>query len=96
MRWSFVFVSGYWDGLQVFSLQDPKHPKTIAHYDTFLKHSESSIMNGAWGVDVRNADGLIVISDMATGFWAFKMQGFNGWNGLDWGQPNISSQQAFP
>ncbi len=93
VRWPFVFVSGYWDGLQVFSLQDPKNPKTIAHYDTFLEHEESSIMNGAWGVDVRNADGLIVISDMATGFWAFRMQGFSGWNGLDWGQPNISSQQ---
>ena len=71
VRWPFVFVSGYWDGLQVFSLQDPKNPKTIAHYDTFLEHDESSIMNGAWGVDVRNADGLIVISDMATGFWPF-------------------------
>ncbi len=93
VRWPFVFVSGYWDGLQVFSLQDPKNPKTIAHYDTFLQHEESSIMNGAWGVDVRNADGLIVISDMATGFWAFRMQGFSGWNGLDWGQPNISSKQ---
>ena len=93
VRWPFVFVSGYWDGLQVFSLQDPKNPRTVAHYDTFLEHEESSIMNGAWGVDVRNADGLIVISDMATGFWAFRMQGFNGWNGLDWGQPNISSQQ---
>ena len=93
VRWPFVFVSGYWDGLQVFSLQDPKNPKTIAHYDTFLEHDESSIMNGAWGVDVRNADGLIVISDMATGFWAFRMEGFSGWNGLDWGQPNISSAQ---
>lgn len=93
VRWPFVFVSGYWDGLQVFSLQDPKNPRTVAHYDTFLEHEESSIMNGAWGVDVRNADGLIVISDMATGFWAFRMEGFNGWNGLDWGQPNISSQQ---
>ena len=50
-------------------------------------------MNGAWGVDVRNADGLIVVSDIETGFWAFKMEGFSGWNGLDWGQPNISSVQ---
>jgi hypothetical protein len=44
-------------------------------------------------VDVRNADGLIVISDMATGFWAFKWRGFDGWNGHDWGVPNISSVQ---
>ncbi len=94
VRWPFVFVSGYLDGLQVFSMQDPKKPKTIAHYDTYLEGGdEGGVMNGAWGVDVRNADGLIVISDMVTGFWAFRMQGFSGWNGLDWGYPNISSVQ---
>ena len=94
VRWPFVFVSGYLDGLQVFSMQDPRNPKTIAHYDTYLEGgSEEGVMNGAWGVDVRNADGLIVISDMVTGFWAFRMEGFSGWNGLDWGYPNLSSVQ---
>ena len=42
---------------------------------------------------VGNADGLIVISDLATGFWAFKMDGFDGWYGHQWGMPNISSAQ---
>ena len=93
VRWPFVFVSGYLDGLQVFSLQDPKRPRTVAHYDTYLEGDEDGVMNGAWGTDVRNADGLIVVSDMVTGFWAFRMEGFNGWNGLDWGVPNISSVQ---
>ena len=51
------------------------------------------MFNGAWGVDVRNADGLIVVSDMTTGFWTFYMEGFSGWNGADWGMPNISSAQ---
>ncbi len=93
VRWPFVFVSGYLDGMQVFTLSDPKHPKTVAHYDTYLEPEENRGMGGNWGVDVRNADGLIVSSDSQTGFWAFKMDGFNGWNGLDWGQPNISSVQ---
>ena len=93
VRWPFVFVSGYLDGLQVFSMQDPKKPRTIAHYDTYLEGEDEGVMSGAWGTDVRNADGLIVVSDMVTGFWAFRMEGFNGWNGLDWGQPNISSAQ---
>jgi hypothetical protein len=93
VRWPFVFVSGYLDGLQVFSMQDPKKPRTIAHYDTYLEGEEDGVMSGAWGTDVRNADGLIVVSDMVTGFWAFRMEGFKGWNGLDWGQPNISSAQ---
>jgi len=51
------------------------------------------VYDGAWGVDVRNADGLIVVSDMTTGFWAFTMEGFDRWNGEDWGMPNVSSAQ---
>ena len=53
----------------------------------------AGVWNGAFGVDVRNADGLIVISEMTTGFWAFKMDGFDGWSGHQWGLPNVSSVQ---
>ena len=53
----------------------------------------TEVANGAMGLDVRNADGLIVVSDFTTGFWAFRMEGFEGWNGNDWGMPNISSVQ---
>ncbi len=98
VRWPFVFVSGYEDGLQVFSLMDPEHPVTVAYYDTYIgAHKagmcQGNICNGAFGVDVRNADGLIVTSDMSTGFWAFRMEGFQGWDGRGWGVPNISSAQ---
>ena len=98
VRWPYVFVSGYHDGLQVFSMMDPENPKTVGYYDTYTGPRDVGAMggavgNGAFGVDVRNADGLIVISDMSTGFWTFRMEGFNGWNGEDWGMPNISSVQ---
>ncbi len=95
VRWPYVFVSGYLDGLQVFSVMDPKNPVTVAYYDTYLPDTDENggVMAGAWGVDVRNADGLIVISDMSTGFWAFKMEGFGGWSGEQWGYPDISSAQ---
>ena len=96
VRWPYVFVSGYLDGLQVFSLMDPLNPQTVAYYDTYVGPPTNewiAVINGAFGVDVRNADGLIVISDMTTGFWTFRMDGFNGWNGEHWGQPNISSVQ---
>jgi hypothetical protein len=53
----------------------------------------NSMYEGAWGVDVRNADGLVVISDEDSGFWALKMEGFDGWNGHQWGMPNVSSAQ---
>jgi hypothetical protein len=46
-------------------------------------------------VDVRNEDGLIVVSDMSTGLWTFRMEGFSGWNGEDWGMPDISSAQKW-
>jgi hypothetical protein len=57
--------------------------------------AEGSTMQGVFGIDVRNYDGLIVGSDMNTGVWFFKMDGFNGWNGHDWGMPNISSVQDY-
>jgi hypothetical protein len=96
VRWPYVFVSGYLDGLQVFNVQDPENPATVGFYDTYLgppNPVRSSMFNGAFGVDVRNADGLIVISDMSTGLWTMRMDGFQGWNGEDWGYPNISSAQ---
>ena len=96
VRWPYVFVSGYLDGLQIFTLIDPKNPQTVGYYDTYLgppSYGWIEVINGAFGVDVRNADGLIVISDMTTGFWTFKMDGFNGWSGDQWGMPNISSVQ---
>ena len=49
------------------------------------------VYDGAFGVDVRNADGFVVVSDFTTGVWAFRMDGFEGWNGHDWGMPNSSS-----
>ena len=98
VRWPFVFVSGYLDGLQVFDISDPTNPRTVAFYDTYLgsmKSNDQSVMRGAFGVDVRNADGLIVVSDMSTGLWIFRMEGFQGWNGEDWGMPDISSAQKW-
>lgn len=98
VRWPYVFVSGYEDGLQVFNMLDPTDPFTVALYDTYpgppgVGMCGDRKCNGAFGIDVRNADGLIVISDMTTGFWAFRMEGFNGWSGEQWGMPNISSVQ---
>lgn len=96
VRWPYVFVSGYLDGLQVFSLMDPHNPVTVAYYDTYLgapNADRPAMFNGLFGVDVRNADGLIVGSDMTTGFWVFRMDGFSGWSGEMWGMPDVSSAQ---
>jgi hypothetical protein len=99
VRWPYVFVSGYHDGLQVFNMMDASNPVTVAYYDTYVGgpayDDRPAMFNGAFGVDVRNDDGLIVISDMNTGFWAFRMDGFLGWNGESWGMPDISSAQKW-
>jgi hypothetical protein len=98
IRWPLVFVSGYLDGLQIFSLQDPEDPQTVGYYDTYIgpRATETNpVYNGAFGVDVRNADGLIVVSDMSTGLWTFRMDGFQGWSGGQWGVPDISSAQKW-
>ncbi len=99
VRWPYVFVSGYHDGLQVFNMMDAENPVTVAYYDTYIGgpafDDRPAMFNGAFGIDVRNADGLIVISDMNTGFWAFRMDGFLGWDGASWGMPDISSAQKW-
>jgi hypothetical protein len=105
VRWPYVFVGSYEDGMQVFNMMDPTNPYTVGYYYTCNCAHESgwtsnrqaprgkTIFNGSLALDIRNADGLVVMTDWETGFWAFKMDGFDGWNGHQWGMPNISSAQ---
>jgi len=97
VRWPFVFVAAYEDGFQVFNMFDPYRPITWGSYDTFAgpheSRGENNVNSGAWGVDIRNSDGLIVVSDMVTGLWVFRMEGFQSWRAEDWGMPNTSSAQ---
>ena len=103
IRWPYAFISGQDDGLQIINIMDPTDPYTQAYYITregpMLYGPETPYATrgfqygGVWGVDVRNADGLIVVSDSTSGFWAFQMEGFYGWNGNAWNMPNVSSAQ---
>jgi hypothetical protein len=96
VRWPYAFVAAYEDGLQVLDVRDPTTPYTVGFYDTYnrpKKYEGNGVANGAFGLDVRNTDGIIVVADDYSGFWAFKLDGFDGWNGHDWGMPNSSSVQ---
>ena len=104
MRWPYVFVSAFDEGMVVFNMRDPTNPSTVGYFDTYDGPRLRGIdprtgkpgttgFNGAFGIDVRNADGLIVVSDFTTGLWVLRLDGFDGWNGSDWGMPNISSVQ---
>jgi len=104
VRWPLVFVSSYEDGLQIFNMVDPGNPVTVGWYYTCLcAHQQgfasaaapqgSSTVNGAVGADVRNRDGVIAVADANSGIWLFRLDGFGGWTGDDWGVPNVSSVQ---
>ncbi len=109
IRYPYVFVTSYKDGIDVFDITDPENPETVGWYDTYHGPEKAGLatdlgfasgnpvgesdFNGAFGIDVRNYDGLIAVSDMETGLWVFRLDGFDGWNGADWNLPNISSVQ---
>lgn len=42
---------------------------------------------------MRNKDGLAILSDSDTGLWGFHLDGFDSWDGNDWGMPSISAAQ---
>jgi hypothetical protein len=102
VRWPYVFDAAYEDGLQVIDIRDPANPKTTAwaytcgctHMTGYVDEEHihgPSVFSGAMELDVRNADGLIVLSDLNTGFWAFRMDGFSHYKGAEAGTPNTSS-----
>ena len=103
VRWPYVFVAAYEDGLQIVTLADPRTPHTLGWYYTCLCEPQpgwnGSIMasdsyaTGANDVDVRNADGLIVVTDYTSGLWTFRLDGFDGWTGKQYRMPNISKEQ---
>ncbi len=101
VRWPYVFVAGYMDGLQVFNIMDPTNPYTVAyHYSCQCilpagkeGAGQNGGMEGASHIEIRNADGLIVMSDRRSGVWLYRMDGFDSWNGHQWGMPNVSSAQ---
>ncbi len=65
-----IYVSHYYDGLQVFDVSDPENPVKVAYYDTYTK--EDKPWRGAWGVHVMPS-GRILVSDRQTGFYMFEL-----------------------
>ena len=66
-----AYVSYYVDGLRVVDLRDPERPEEIAHFDTVPDANERDIIQGAWGVRV--LDGVVYLSDIESGTFAFKV-----------------------
>ncbi|MDX1429624.1 MAG: hypothetical protein R3282_05015 [Rhodothermales bacterium] len=98
VRWPYVFVAALHDGFQMFNMRDASEPYTVGFARTWSgllpKVSERDREEeGAWDLDVRNADGLIAVSDTHSGVWLIRVDAFEGWHGHSWGQPNASTAQ---
>ncbi len=67
----YLFTSYYYDGLQVFNIQDPTNPIRILFYPTTTKTPTSSY-EGAWGVYPFLPSGNILVSDMQNGLFIIR------------------------
>ena len=110
VRWPYVFVSAYEDGLQVFRPRGSEAPEdrwaaAIPASASTSRASAASPENGWQGDQQRGAGRLRhrraelrradrAVSDMRTGTLALQdRRASTGWNGHDYGMPNISSVQ---
>lgn len=65
-----LYMSYYYDGLQVFDVSDPRFPRRIAAYDTH-DGPNTNFFAGAWGIFVLPS-GRVLISDMNIGLFYFE------------------------
>jgi len=82
-----IYVSHYFDGLQIFDVSDPESPKEFGFYDTYTE--DNSDWRGAWGIHVMPS-GRILISDRQTGFYVFKEVDEDDDTSQIWVYPNPS------
>jgi len=95
VRWPFIFVAAFEEGLQVVNMMDPVAPYTDAYFRTWQGPvpAPGQVPVGARDVDVRNHDGLVAVADQHEGLFLFRIEAFNGWDGRGWGFPNVSDVQ---
>lgn len=69
-----LYVSYYYDGLQVFDLADPLNPSRIGYFPTSNRPHNNSY-EGAWGVYPFLPSGNILVSDMQEGLFVVENAG---------------------
>ena len=72
----YLYVSYYYDGLQVYDISDPENVERVLYYDTYPQENLQSY-KGAWGVYPFLTSGNILVSDMQTGLYVFQGLGDN-------------------
>ena len=66
-----LYVSYYYEGVQIFDISDPANPVRIHYYDTSTRPNTSGY-EGAWGVYPFLPSGNILVSDMQNGLFVFE------------------------
>lgn len=70
IRDDFLYLSYYYDGLQIFDISNPSNPVRTGYYDTYPLPNDVSY-NGAWGVYPFLPSGIVLVSDMRYGLFIF-------------------------
>ncbi len=73
----YLFVSYYYDGLQIFDVSNPSNPVRVGYYDTY-EGGDYTSYKGAWGVYPLLPSGTILVSDMQSGLYVFSAPNFIG------------------
>src|SRR5690606_5580962 len=67
-----VYCSWYTAGLEVLDNSNPELPQRIANYDTYPADAPPPF-NGAWGVYPYLPSGTVLVSDISTGLYVFRV-----------------------
>lgn len=92
LRWPYLFVASGPAGFHVVNVRNPQEAYTTAFWRTWEGTDEAE---GAVSVDVRDHDGLVAVSDAATGLWLLRIEDFRGWDGRGWGVPDLGPAQRW-
>jgi choice-of-anchor B domain-containing protein len=76
-----LYISWYHEGVVVFSISDPSHPRLIGHYDTYPQNDTVSEIGrrydgyqGCWNVYPFFESGNIIASDMTNGLFVMRFE----------------------
>jgi choice-of-anchor B domain-containing protein len=68
VKGDYLYVSYYYDGLQIYDIKNPADPIRVCEYDTYPSPHNPSY-EGAWGVYPYLPSGKILVIDMQTGLY---------------------------
>ncbi|KAA3640951.1 MAG: choice-of-anchor B family protein [Bacteroidetes bacterium] len=71
VRGDYLYISYYYDGVQVYDITDPENPVRVYYFDTYAGEDQAGF-HGAWGVFPYLTSGNFLVSDMQTGFYLFE------------------------